>query len=209
MTDELGTGSVDWPLDDELARHLVSSQFPELGPVTVTGRYSGVDHYAVELDALWIFRFPKRPDSEPMLAREMRLLPAIGPLLPIAVPRYQFAGTATPAYPFAFAGYRKLTGTPAIACPLEGIDLEHLAQCLGRILSALHGVPAVEPTRLGVVLLDEFEDPASLRDRAFEMLVQVRTELRHPAFDRCATLIYRAKRLSRPGRARHVYCTAT
>src|SRR5690348_694214 len=98
----------DLPLDDDLARRLITAQFPALGPVQVTGRYGGMDHHAVEVDGVWIFRFPKRPECEPMLRRELKLLPAIVARLPVAVPRYKHVGSATADYPCAFAGYRKL-----------------------------------------------------------------------------------------------------
>lgn len=145
----------------------------------------------MEVDSTWIFRFPKRLDCEPMLARELKLLPAVRPLLPVAVPVVEFVGTATADYPFAFAGYRKLAGAPAIRCSPEAIDLERLAPCLGRILSALHAFPAEEAIRLGVVRLDDFEDMRSIRDHAIETLEQLRANLQDPLWGRCRALLER------------------
>src|SRR5262249_6388130 len=109
----------DRPLSNEMAHDLIAAQFPQLGPGRVTGRYGGMDHHAVELDATWIFRFPKRGECERALLRELKLLPVVAPLLGIPVPVYQFFGAPTSDFPYSFAGYRKLAGTPAIECPPE------------------------------------------------------------------------------------------
>src|SRR3954468_11098331 len=103
MSDEPDIGSADRPLDDDLARRLIAAQFPRLGPVRVTGRSGGVDHHAIEVDAAWIVRFPKRAECEPMLRRELMLLPHVAPLVPIPVPVYELVGAPTPDFPFLFA----------------------------------------------------------------------------------------------------------
>jgi len=104
-------------LSDELASHLVATSFPELGVIQVTERYEGMDHFAVEMNQEWIFRFPKTAESAPMLPRELRLLPIVAPVLPVAVPRYEWVSPPLSDFPFTFAGYRKLGGTPAIELP--------------------------------------------------------------------------------------------
>ncbi len=183
-TDDPGGPPQDRPLDDCLARSLITSRFPELRPARITGRYGGVDHHAVEIDSAWIFRFPKRAECQPMLLRELKLLPEVEPLVPVPVPRYQFVGNATTEYPWTFAGYRKLAGMPAIACPPGRIDLAELAAVLGRILSVLHRCDPEEFARLGVVRLDEFEDLASIRAGTLEELEPVRSELPHDLYER-------------------------
>ena len=115
-------------LDDPRALQLIAAAFPSLRPAQVTGRYGGMDHHAVEVDGAWIFRFPKTAESATLLPRELRLLPAVGPLVPVAVPRYEWAARPTAAVPFTFAGYRKLAGVPALDRPPGGVDLDDMAR---------------------------------------------------------------------------------
>jgi aminoglycoside phosphotransferase (APT) family kinase protein len=150
-----------------------------------------MDHHAVELDAAWIFRFPKRAESERALLRELRLLPVVAPLLRIAVPVYQFFGAPTSDFPYAFAGYRKLAGTPAIECPRDLVATKELAPCLGRVLSTLHAFPPDLAARLGVPGLDEFDDFASLRISTLEELRRIRDAMPDVIFERCRAFVDR------------------
>jgi aminoglycoside 2''-phosphotransferase len=186
---ELGQGSLDRALDNALAERLIASQFAEIGPPRITGRYGGMDHHAVEIDDAWIFRFPKRAECEPMLLRELRLLPHIEGLIPVQVPAYRCIGKPTPEYPWTFVGYRKLAGTPAIECPPDRIDLAELASSLGRILSALHGCDPDSLVPLGVVRLDEFEDIGTVRTETLEELAQVRPKLEREVYDPCRAFV--------------------
>jgi aminoglycoside phosphotransferase (APT) family kinase protein len=173
------------PLSDVLARRLIAEHFPQLGAIRVTGRDHGVDHYAVEIDGVWIFRFPKRAEYEPALRRELDLLRELGPRLAVPVPRYEHLGVGTPAFPSIFAGYRTLAGTPAIAVPADGIDFADLAARVGGVLAALHAFPLREAERLGVVRLAEDEDLAARREEHRAGLDALRDALPRDVFDRC------------------------
>ena len=135
----------DRDLTDELARELIESQFPQLAPARVTNRAQGWDNEALEINGEWIFRFPKRADAALDLERELQLLPQIASRLPLAIPRYEFFGRATVAFPYLFAGYRKLSGTPATH--IGELNEAAIAAQLGAFLSALHALD-----------LDEFSD---------------------------------------------------
>lgn len=189
MNDQPDTGPEDVPLDDDLARRLISAQFPRLGPVRITARYGGVDHHAVEVDAAWIFRFPKRAECAPMLVRELALLPHVAPLFTLPVPHYEFVGAPTPDFPFAFAGYRKLAGTPAIDRPPEMIVIDDLAACLGGILSTLHAFPSEAAGNLGVVRLEDYEGAASQRASTLEELEQIHEALPGVVLQRCRAFV--------------------
>ena len=128
----------DRDLSGELARHLVESQFPQLAPIAVTNRAQGWDNEALEINGEWIFRFPKRADAALDLERELRLLPQIASRLPLAIPRYEFFGQSGAEFPYPFAGYRKLSGTPATHA--GEINEMAIAAQLGAFLSALHAL---------------------------------------------------------------------
>ena len=144
--------SSDRDLSDELARQLIESQFPILAPARITKRAQGWDNEALEINGEWIFRFPKRADSALDVERELRLMPQITSRLPLPIPRYEFFGRATAEFPYLFAGYRKLSGTPATH--VSEIDEAKIAEQLGAFLSALHAIPLVTIEHCGVEAAD-------------------------------------------------------
>ena len=182
----------DLPLSDELARRVIASNFPNLGIAQITGRYEGMDHHAVEVDSAWIFRFPKRAESAPMLLRELKLLPILDPLLSVEIPQYTQVGSLSVEYPFTFAGYRKLLGVPAMELPQRSVDLDDLATVLRRVLDTLQAIPWDVVEALGVVHLEELEDIATLRASTLEELEQADGVLTTEVVDRCRTFLDRA-----------------
>ena len=143
----------DRDLSDELARQLIESQFPQLAPARVTARSQGWDNEALEINGEWIFRCPKRADSAAYVERELRLLPQIASRLPLLIPRYEFFGRPTAEFPYLFAVYRKLTGTPATH--VGEINEVAIAAQLGAFLSALHAIPLGEIEKCGVEAADD------------------------------------------------------
>jgi len=66
----------------------------------------GFDFHVVVLDGTWVVRVPRRRTCAEALAVEAELLPALGPALPVQVPRFEVA------HPFAV--YRVIDGTPLV-----------------------------------------------------------------------------------------------
>ena len=191
MTDESGRWGADWPIDDDMVRRLIASQFPGLGPVRATGRDGGTDIHAVEINSAWIFRFPKRPECTPMLRRELTLLPHVAPVVFVPVPGYEFAGP-DPGLPLRVRRIPQARGTPAIDAAPGMIAIPELATCLGGLPSALHAFPSGAADRLGVVRLADYEDTASLRASTLEELESIRDSLTDAVFSRCRALVDRA-----------------
>lgn len=90
----------------------------------------GLDNAAFLVDDAWVFRFPRDEARAWYMRRELAVLPGL-PALPVEVPRPRYVD------PSPFAGYRRLSGTPASLA--EG-SLDAVAPALGRALRALHGV---------------------------------------------------------------------
>lgn len=94
----------------------------------------------------WVFRFPRREVAAPILLTELSVLPRIAPLLPLPIPIPTRRGGPTGAYPWVFAGYRKLPGTTACSANLDDLSRTRLAAGLGTFLRALHSIPT-DPLR--------------------------------------------------------------
>ena len=107
-------------MNARLVAELVSTQFPKLSPVEASYLGEGCDSVAFVVNRQYVFRFPKRDDVEEQLLREMPLMAALAPRLPIAIPRYEFVGQPSAPFSRHFGGYPLIDGTPAIHLDLTG-----------------------------------------------------------------------------------------
>jgi aminoglycoside phosphotransferase (APT) family kinase protein len=124
---------------------LLRTHFPALEFRDVHVVEDGWDSLVLDLDGEWIVRFPRRPEVEQWMVREIALLPELAPTLPVAVPRFDLIARNG----VACVGYRKLSGSPATSNVSErtGHDLAHF-------LSALHRFPVGRACALGVPCFD-------------------------------------------------------
>ena len=152
----------DARLDAALVASIVQSQFSELSPATAVYLGEGCDSTAFEVNGLWVFRFPKRAEVERQLAIESRVLPVLAGTSPLPLPVFSFLGGPSAAYPYRFAGYRKLPGMPALQVGDRTMPIASWAPVMGRFLSWLHQFPVSEALALGV----ERQDVAALIEEA-------------------------------------------
>ncbi|MGZ4314937.1 MAG: phosphotransferase family protein [Gaiellaceae bacterium] len=90
-----------------------------------------------ELNGSWILRVPRDPQIEQLLQRETTFLEAVGPTLPVAVPRFRRLEASGHS---AFV-YEKIDGVRIDEALAGGADAEVLGADLGRFLAALHSFP--------------------------------------------------------------------
>jgi aminoglycoside phosphotransferase (APT) family kinase protein len=137
----------DVRLDETQAAQVVESQFEALAPARAAYLGEGCDSCAFDVNGEWVFRFPKRADVAQQLEIEARMLPLLAEGSPLQIPVFSFLGCPSAAYPYRFAGYRKLPGVP-------GFDLDARAAGvvagIAGFLSRLHGFPAREAAAQGV-----------------------------------------------------------
>jgi aminoglycoside phosphotransferase (APT) family kinase protein len=86
----------------------------------------GFDFRVLAVDDTWIFRFARRAGVVAALETEVALLPAIAPLLPVAVPRFEYVSREP-----AFVVYELIGGEPLIAEDPGGVRA---------FLDALHSI---------------------------------------------------------------------
>lgn len=131
-------------LDAGEAARLVERAFPALAPARAVPLGSGWDNAAFLVNHAWVLRFPRRPEAVPLLEAELRVLPRLAPLLPIATSTPTLAARDVGGFPHPFAGYRRIEGTTACALPAAS-ERAALAEPLARALSALHAAqPVIE-----------------------------------------------------------------
>ncbi|MCP3917172.1 MAG: phosphotransferase [bacterium] len=126
----------------ERAQELLRCSFPELGEHAIAPLASGWDNTGYLVDDTWVFRFPRREIAVDLMRAECAVLPALVPHLPLAIPDPVHQSGPVSDYPWPFAGYRLLPGTPASDAGLDDEARARTAIPLARFLRALHDFPA-------------------------------------------------------------------
>lgn len=131
----------DVEISETVATGLLNSQFPELQLSRIELIGEGWDNAAYLVNEEWVFRFPRRKMGGELIETECRLLPYLAGRLPLPIPNPVFIGSPEGDYPYSFAGYSYLAGTPA--CHLSWTDEERAANAtaIGSFLKSLHSAP--------------------------------------------------------------------
>jgi aminoglycoside phosphotransferase (APT) family kinase protein len=120
------------------AAELVGEQFPRLRGARVEPLATGWDNTVHLVDGTWVFRFPRREFALPGVEREIAVLPALAPRLPLPVPVPEMVGHPSPRFPWPFWGGRLLPGTELAETDMTGADRVRVAAGMGAFLRALH-----------------------------------------------------------------------
>jgi aminoglycoside phosphotransferase (APT) family kinase protein len=98
----------------------------------------GWDFITYLADRSWVLRFPKRTECDRALIRERNILERLHRFsLPVAVPRFEHFSPARDGFPWHFAGYRYLRGTP-LSHIRDEATMRAIAPAIGAFLAALH-----------------------------------------------------------------------
>jgi len=126
----------------------------------------GWDFQVFEIDAGWLFRFPKRETSAAKLNKERKLLSGLGEWVSLPIPSYEYFCESPESTIRPFAGYRKLPGTGADRAKM--VDRHRAARQLGVFLTRLHTYPVEKARKAGVP--EERDLVAHWRDKSREQL---------------------------------------
>ena len=129
-------------IDEALIGRLVAAQFPQWSglPVEVV-RPFGTDNANYRLGDGLVARLPRIERATSALDKEVRWLPVLAPLLPLAIPVPVAAGEPGEGYPFAWSVYTWLEGEPAT--PERIADPDQAATDLAQFMIALQRVDAL------------------------------------------------------------------
>lgn len=169
---------------------IVGREFPELEPVYAEELASGLNCHAFVINKQWVFRFPIHATAAAELAQELAVLPLLEPHLPLPIPDYRYTGTPSAEFPWLYAGYPKLPGTPALELRDLHIDIARLGAELGHFLDTLHGLPVTDLMRAGLRLRPTgYHQPRVLWQRARHQLSTLTPHLPASLLPRCARLL--------------------
>jgi aminoglycoside phosphotransferase (APT) family kinase protein len=156
-------------LTAERAQAIISANFTQFRGVHVAFLDEGWDFQVFEVDANWLFRFPKREESAARLTKEYQLLSGLGEWVSLPVPNYQYFRESHEGSSWPFAGYKKLPGTSADVA--EAVDWPSVARQLGLFLAELHAYPVDRAEEAGVP--EERDRLAQWRDESLTGLDRV------------------------------------
>lgn len=130
-------------IDEQLARRLVDSQFPQWTGLPVTSvEVNGHDNRTFRLGDELTVRLPSGDWYALQVDKEQRWLPILAPQLPLPIPTPVAKGSPGQDYPYPWSIYRWLDGQ--IATPATIDDLTRFATDLAGYLVALRQVDPVD-----------------------------------------------------------------
>jgi len=120
---------------------VVQDCFPQLEIRNVSKLGEGWASFVIEVNGELVFRFPKRPDVDDNLRKEVQLVPRLARHLATPVPRFDFVWRGGRQYEGWFVGYRKIEGVPIGRWCTRGSHSARMASNLAALLSAIHRFP--------------------------------------------------------------------
>jgi len=130
------TPPADIDIGDDLAAHLLSSQFPEMADLPLQRAANGWDNVMYRLGDHCALRLPRREVAAPLIEHEARLLGELAPMLPLLIPTPIKVGKPCKHYPRVWTIVPWFEGHPVKHDSV--LDRTLLAGDLGRFIAALH-----------------------------------------------------------------------
>src|SRR4051812_9844295 len=113
VTPRMHVDELDVP--ESLVRGLVDEQFPQWAEAPLARvPVWGTDNAMYRLGGDLVVRLPRRAQNVGGLAKELTWLPRLAPHLPVRIPEPVGVGAPGNGYPWRWAVYRWLAGTPAL-----------------------------------------------------------------------------------------------
>lgn len=125
-------------VDEALARALIAARFPALDSSSLRRVGEGWDNVVWATADGIAFRFPRRQIAVAGVQREIALLPALAPRLPLAIPDAAYVGSPCARFPWPWFGSRLIAGREIAAARLDDAARIALAPRLGEFLRTLH-----------------------------------------------------------------------
>ncbi len=135
-------------LTAESAKEIITAAFPRFHGMQVELLGEGWNFQVFEVDARWLFRFPKLEESAIKLSLECSLLPDLADWVPLPIPRFEYCTELQENLDRPFAKYMKLPGIAGDVS--KTVDHNRVAQQLGLFLTRLHSYPVDKAREAGV-----------------------------------------------------------
>lgn len=128
------TPQADWKVDEDLIRHLLVDQFPDLAGMPMSMADEGWDNFIYRLGERHAVRLPRRPIAAELLLREQKWLPEIAARVSIPIPVPLRMGAPSELFPWPWTVCEWFDGT---ASDLESPATPEAAK-MASFLTELH-----------------------------------------------------------------------
>lgn len=126
-------------INEEIATALITQQ-QHLPIDSIQLLDEGWDNVVYRVNDKLIFRFPRREFGVFCMENEIALLPFIARHVSFALTKPEWIGRPSDLYPYAYAGYRMISGLPLCEASNALIDNDHFAVILATWLKELHAI---------------------------------------------------------------------
>lgn len=113
---------------------MIQEDYPDFNIKSIKPLKSGWDNFVLEINQIYIFRFPKSPNFK--LDKEIKILKRLNGKVTLKIPIYEFIGKQTP-----YVGYKKIIGQSLSSCTLELLTSKNknfLAYDVANFLNEFH-----------------------------------------------------------------------
>ena len=151
-------------MDISKQREAILAKYPELKNSVFTAVDVGWDSLAIDADDELIFKFPKNPEAEARLRKEVRFLEIIRPAVSIPVPEMKLHDG-----PPVFSDHHKLKGSYLLAegyAKLSRAQRQDTAEKLARFYAELHAVSVSRMADAGALPLPPWRNAADILEKA-------------------------------------------
>ena len=148
---------------------IVQDCFPEVRVRSVSQLQEGWASFVIEVNGELIFRFPKRPEVEDNLRKEIRLMPKLSEHLSFRVPYFEYIWEGGKEYDGWFVGYRKIDGVPISGWCTRKAHSARMIRNLARMLTEIHRFPVKRYPELKLI----FFGPRQRKDKLKNLYAQV------------------------------------
>ena len=148
---------------------IVQDCFPEVRVRSVSQLQEGWASFVIEVNGELIFRFPKRPEVEDNLRKEIRLMPKLSEHLSFRVPYFEYIWEGGKEYDGWFVGYRKVDGVPIGRWCTRKAHSARMIRNLARMLTEIHRFPVKRYPELKLI----FFGPRQRKDKLKNLYAQV------------------------------------
>ncbi len=160
---------------------------PPIKSIYKVGEGFGSTVLEVEAGGTFMFRLGRNARSAQGYERELKLLPALAPHLPLSIPHPRWYAPPSPDFPFGALGYPKIAGTSLHLAHLTPSTRPSLVNGIARFLVALHAFPVCEAVSLGIPVWDA---QAEAREREADTLALLRKRLTPGEWTRVAAWLW-------------------
>jgi aminoglycoside phosphotransferase (APT) family kinase protein len=148
------------PFDLDTLRDIIVSRFPEHEGGRFTLLSEGWDSVAVDVDDRLIFKFPRHPQGEAALRREVAILAVVAPAVSMPVPRLDLF-----EQPRTFSRHAKLAGEHLLSAQYDALDetaRQALGESLGQFYAELHAIDDESAVAAGAQPVETWLDADSI-----------------------------------------------